>query len=278
MRALCTVFILGVAVALSLLGSPESSSGARAPVCPNRADLVRTFPPTYIRAGRPVFFAFERDRLSITSVRVTYPTRKGANSERFRFPRGRDRVKVLRSAPGKPRRFRMTFMWRQNSGQANACRGVDEYRRIPIVPRKAHVGRTDVSRFAGRYRANYGRSGGARWRLRPVCDYFACKSRLRSSGQLKGKFVPRRGNRYTLYSKESAGYCVVTSRLTGQRRKYKMYGDIRVALRVKRQRNGVATRLVGRRFFETYTAGDPYDTCERLERSTSERVSVRRRG
>ena len=270
--------VAGGIVAVLAMGVGLTAGHAQDPLpaCPNRADLVWTYPPDYLRVGQSLTFSFERDNRRVESVRVRYPTPRGAQEEDFRFDR-RSYIRVIRPAPGTPRRFGMTFRWVQNAGRESACRGTDTYRGIPIVPRDARVGDPRVARFAGRYRTRYSTGDKARWRLRPRCDYFGCKTKLKSKAGLKANFRPRRGNRYRLYTKEYAGYCEVTY-LTGATRRYNVYHHSYMTLRVTRTRvrDGLATRLSGERRAETYAEGRGYDICRK--RRARERVHVVREG
>jgi hypothetical protein len=153
------------------------------------------------------------------------------------FPVGRFRLRIIRSAPTGIRSVDLAFSWDQNIGKTSACTGSDSYRAIPVVAENAVIGRPNVARLAGRYRAKYPRERAARWRLDPQCDVFGCKTRLRSSGGLRGTLIPQATGDYVLNRRQRAGYCRV-SFANGSSRIYGIYLYTRLTLSVARQTTG----------------------------------------
>jgi hypothetical protein len=123
------------------------------------------------------------------------------------------------------------------------------------------VGDPEWPRFAGRYTVSYrpidyqDKPFASTWRITPLCQYFACAGRLRSSGGLRGK-VRLVGTSKTTYRVENPiGYTECVWRYPDQPDKEYPHGyriTSLINLRVVRSRNGRAITLAGRRTW-TYT-------------------------
>ena len=247
------------------------------PPCPSGDDAVATYPPDYLREGAALAFSFERDsEATVDQVTVRYPTESGVRDETFAFPEDEDELRVIRPAPGGRHTFDLRFSWQQNLGQPDACGGVDSYRAIPIVSRRAKVGRPEAARLSGRYQAVY-RSGRSRWTLRPTCDVFGCATRLHSSGGLRGTMRPWGARRYRFKGRERVATCRLGFS-DGTSRTYGVYGYTELSLRVVRRRvkDRVALRLEGRRVYSEAAPADELDQCDAPANREVERVRVRR--
>jgi hypothetical protein len=260
--------------------TPAAGQVSVLPPCPDRDDLITTFVPDYLRIGEALAFTIERKNTqSVQQVRVTLPSATGSQAELVTFPEGRLRVRIIRSVPRGIRRFDVAFSWDQNVGKTNACAGSDEYSAIPVVANDAVVGRPDVARLSGRYRAKYRRERAARWRLDPRCDVFGCRTRLTSSGGLRGTLVPKANGKYVLIRRKRAGYCRVEF-VNGSSRTYGIYLYTRLTLAVARQtaEDRLAVRLTGRRVSWYDTPADQLNLCNTARQHEVGSVRVRRLG
>jgi hypothetical protein len=132
--------------------------------------------------------------------------------------------KLILTAPKRGRSFGLVFNWDQDVGKQAGCHGRDVLS-IPLIHRGERIGDPFAYRLSGSYRARYTRrQGRARWKLMPTCDYFACDSKLTSSG-LKGRFRYRgKDGSYVLRHTDRRrryGECRITNPLTGATQTYR---------------------------------------------------------
>ena len=158
-----------------------------------RGISFRRYPPDYLRAGAPLAFALSSvrsDRQSGPGHRSPTPARPPRRPRRSASRRMRTRC--ASSAPHHAALVpsRCTSPGRGTSGQPDACRGTDVYRAIPIVPRRAKVGRPGSARLSGRYRVRY---HGETTRAGPCIRgamYSVAPPECSSSGGLAERFAP----------------------------------------------------------------------------------------
>jgi hypothetical protein len=274
-RLMCTVLAIGFTLTCA---STAAAQAGGLPPCPDRAELITNYVPDYLRIGEALAFAIERENTQgVQQVRVTLPSATGSQDELVTFPEGRFRVRIIRSLREEIRSIDLRFSWDQNVGKTNACTGSDSYRAIPVVANDAVVGRPDVARLAGRYRAKYPRERAVRWRLDPQCDVFGCRTRLRSRGGLRGTLVPQANGGYVLERRQRAGYCRVEF-INGSSRTYGIYLYTRLTLTVARQTadERLAVELTGRRLTWYDAPADQLNLCNTAPKREVRSVRVRR--
>jgi hypothetical protein len=274
-RLMCTVLAVGFALTCA---STAAAQAGGLPPCPDRDELITNYVPDYLRIGEALAFAIERENTQgVQQVRVTFPSATGSQDEFVTFPEDRFRVRIIRSVPEGLPSIDLGFSWDQNVGKTNACAGSDRYRAIPVVSNRAVVGRSDVARLSGRYRAKYPRERAARWRLDPQCNVFGCRTRLRSSGGLRGTLVPQPNGGYVLDRRQRAGYCRVEF-INGSSRTYGIYLYTRLTLNVARQTTDerLALELTGRRLTWYDAPADEINLCNTAPKREVRSVRVRR--
>ena len=272
---ICPVLAIGVALTCA---STAVAQTAGLPGCPASDEVITTYVPDFLRIGDALAFTIERENAqAVQQVRVSRTGADGPEAELVSFSEGRSRVRIIRSVPREIRSVDLAFSWDQNVGRTNACTGSDSYRTIPVVATGAVVGRADVARLSGRYRATYRGSSPARWRLRPRCDVFGCKTRLRSTGRLRGTLVPKENGGYVLNRRQRAGDCRVGF-IDGSSETYGIYLYTRLTLSVARRAadGRLAVKLVGRRVSWYDAPADELNLCNTASQRQVDKLRVRR--
>jgi hypothetical protein len=217
------------------------------PVCPADDEAVTTTAPGYVRRGGSLAITAERGPdASVTSVTLTVSSGQGNTTETLAFGEEAE-LRIIRAVPPGRRTVLVRVAWIQGAGSPAACAGTDEYPAIPVIAASARAGNPAVARVSGRWsvrRGPGGRSSRARWRLKPRCDVFGCRTRLRSTGGFRGYLVPIRGGRYQFKIREKYATCQVTY-IDGSQDNHGIYRYVTLLLRPTKVREGVARGMTG---------------------------------
>ena len=254
------------ATAIALVAAPASAQDGL-PDCPPREEAITTTLPEFMRTGGSFTLRAERDTaFDVDAIHVTYslPPPATVTTETFSFASEYDsEIRVIRGVPDGRSFMLVRVSWIQDEGTPAACRGEDVYEDIPIIPQGARAGDLSAARLSGLWAVRYG-SGGkgnrARWRLTPTCDFFGCRTRLRSNSGYSGHLRLDGRSRYRFRTRELAATCVLEF-ADGTRTRYRIFRYTTVTITPSRVRRGVARAFVGRRVARYDAPADEFDIC-----------------
>jgi hypothetical protein len=260
MSGVSCVVLLIVVVGVMAASPQTAAAQGPLPACPAAEEAVTTTVPSYARRGGSIAVTAERDfEGPVNSVTLAL----GDRAETFFFGAS-DELRIIRAVPGGSRTLVAGFSWEQGTGTPAACAGSDQYS-IPVIAPGAKAGNPEVARLSGRWAVRYGRGGSdspsrARWRLRPRCDVFGCRTVLRSNAGFRGTLKIDRLKRYRLRERVKWGTCTVTY-VSGREENFGIYAHVALILRVTRARNGVARALRGLRVERYDIPSDALGAC-----------------
>jgi len=239
--------------------APSSGHAQGVPGCPSENETLEATTVGYGREGQGLAVdVLDSDGAALSNVTLTVSARDGSPPRVQQVEMSSAETQVIVPAPSAGEEFTLALDWDQDAGTPRACHG-HTATNLPLVPADARVGDPGAARLSGRYRITFrpidysGARFSALWRITPLCDFFACSARLRSTLGLRGKVRYIGGQTDYAVEGRYQGYrdCVSADERrvvaeNGYRQTY------RVTLRVVRTRSGRATTLVGRRKW-TYT-------------------------
>lgn len=254
--------------------------------CPNDLDGLKSFEPYWVRqdATFEASIVVNAGRTPDTITNAVAQIDEDGPAQIF-GPFAGNESKLLLKAPKTLGLFDMIYDWDQDLGTGSACHGRDRNSVLVVEP-KAKIGDPRSYRLAGRYRVRYSPYGSvarltpSKWTLSPSCNYYGCKTKLRSDGGARGdlRLLDDGGYRYSATDPDT-GLCKTEVVATGQIRTAKPAYNVKVrmSLAVKTSKMGTATTFTGKRTEEYSTNAKARAIgCDDTESSAEWKISGRR--
>jgi hypothetical protein len=214
LKTIAGALLVGMVGAALFAGSGLGSPNL--PPCPNSQDAVTDYFPAYGRVGEGFLISLEvPQRARVANMEIATSRRGGVTIETVEPAELWTKVIIN---PGPAGTLGLKFRWVQDLSTPKACRGSDEYQ-IPVIPKGATAGDPEQPRMDGRFAVTEhaltqkGTVSHPTWTLSPTCDYFGCRTRLRSSLGLRGAFLPTKDGDYELAKSRhpggTSGTCIV---------------------------------------------------------------------